>query len=56
MKKKKTAGGESPILKERSQAEKIVFFIVGVIFTLYAVSLIYPFVWVFINSLKGALE
>ncbi len=57
MKRKKSAVSEvSPILSERSRAEKIVFSIVFAIFCLYSLSLIYPFVWVFINSLKGSLE
>ncbi len=56
MSRKRTEGEESPILKERSRIEKVIFPIVVVIFTLYSFSLIYPFVWVFINSLKGSLE
>lgn len=44
------------ILNQRSAQEKIVFGIVFVIFVLYAISLIAPFVLLMINSLKGGME
>ena len=47
---------EGSILSKRGKGEKIVFAIVFVIFVLYAVSLIAPFLFLFINSLKGGLE
>lgn len=43
-------------LNKRSLGEKIVIGIVFVIFFLYAASLIYPFIWLIINSLKDGLE
>lgn len=46
----------SPAVTGRSRGEKVIFAIVFVLFLLYAISLIYPFVWMFINSLKGSLE
>lgn len=39
-------------MKKRSRAEKIVLPVVFVIFVLYAFSLVYPFLWMFVNSLK----
>lgn len=56
MRKKKMNDNVSSVLSGRSRGEKIVFAIVFAIFVLYAASLIYPFVWAFINSLKGSLE
>lgn len=44
------------ILNQRSAQEKIVFGIVFVIFALYAISLITPFVLLTINSLKDGME
>ena len=44
------------ILNQRSMQEKIVFGIVFVIFALYAISLIAPFVLLAINSLKDGME
>ena len=46
----------SIVIRGRSRVEKVIFPIVFVIFLLYAISLIYPFVWLFLNSLKGSLE
>jgi ABC-type glycerol-3-phosphate transport system permease component len=40
----------------RSQSEKIVMWIVFFIFLIYAVTLVYPFVWMLINSLKTTFE
>ena len=40
------------ILTVRSRGEKILFAIVFVIFVVYAASLIYPFIWMFLGSLK----
>ena len=56
MAKRKQKENTSPVLTKRTRGEKLVFAVVFLIFTLYALSLIYPFVWTFINSLKGSLE
>ena len=40
----------------RFSAAKTVTWIVTVIFILYTISMIYPFVWAFLMSLKGKLE
>ena len=37
----------SIVIRGRSRVEKVIFPIVFVIFLLYAISLIYPFVWLF---------
>lgn len=47
---------ESYILTVRSRGEKILFAIVFVIFVVYAASLIYPFIWMFLSSLKTSTE
>lgn len=47
---------EESILTQRNKAEKILFGIVFVVFFLYAVSLVFPFVFMFLSSLKGSLE
>lgn len=56
MSRKKKEEEYPSILKERSPQEKGIFIVVFVIFVLYSVSLIYPFIWMFINSMKGATE
>lgn len=48
----KKKDGDAHILKVRNKAERIVFFVVFIFFVLYAVSLIYPFLWLIIASLK----
>ena len=47
---------DKTILNRRSTSEKIVYPIISVLFALYAVTLLYPFVWMFVNSLKGMVE
>ncbi len=47
---------ENYILYSRSKGEKIVYCIVFVIFLGYALSLIFPFLWLIINSLKDGAE
>lgn len=47
---------DKTILNRRSTSEKIVYPIISVVFSLYAVTLLYPFIWMFINSLKGMVE
>lgn len=44
------------VLTKRNKGEKILFGIVFAIFVLYAVSLLMPFLYLLINSLKGSLE
>lgn len=43
---------ESSILYQRSRGEKVLFGIVFALFFLYAASLIFPLLWLFINSLQ----
>ena len=40
------------IFEKRTTAQRVVFVIVFVLFVVYAVSLLYPFIWSFYNSLK----
>ena len=40
----------------KGKSEKIVFAVFFVIFFLYALSLLYPMVWMFFSSLKKSLE
>ena len=47
---------ENHILYAKSGIEKILFAVVFVLFLLYALSMIYPFVWLVINSLKEGAE
>ncbi len=55
-KRKKMKDDGSFALKQRSVSTKLVFGVVFAIFFLYAITLIYPFVILFINSLKDGLE
>lgn len=43
-------------LFNKSRREKIVFTVVEIIFALYAIVLVYPFVWAFLSSLKSNTE
>lgn len=57
LKKKRFLKDDSAFaLKQRSKSAKIVFAIVFVVFMLYAITLVYPFVILFINSLKDGVE
>ena len=47
---------EGSILSKRGRGAKILFGIIFVIFLLYAISLLLPFVFLITNSLKGSLE
>lgn len=47
---------EVSILNKRSSAEKILFAIMFAIFAVHAFTLIFPFVWMFMSSLKGGTE
>lgn len=52
----KASKDTAAVLKSRTKETKILFICVFVIFTIYAISLIFPFVVLLINSLKGGLE
>lgn len=47
---------EHSLLFKRTKLQKVIFVIVFIIFCIYALSLIFPFVWVFLMSLKDGLE
>lgn len=47
---------DSNILSKRSGAEKVLFGVVFAFFVLYALSLILPFLFLFLNSMKTGLE
>ena len=47
---------EASILSKRSKKEKVLFAVVFVLFALYALSLIFPFLYMFMNSLKSSNE
>ena len=49
---KKLLKKEKSILYSRSKGEKVLFAIFFIVFLCYAVSLVYPFVWLIGNSLK----
>ena len=40
---------------KRTRAETIIFVVIFILFVLYAISLVYPFVWAFISSLKDGM-
>ncbi len=44
------------VMKNRTKSAKILFGCVFVLFTVYAISLLYPFFLLFTNSLKGGIE
>ena len=47
---------DSFIFTNRSRGEKVVYAIISCIFALYAFTLIYPFFWMIINSLKSGVQ
>ena len=53
--RRKKAGADY-VLTKRSVAQKILFFIVGIFFVLYAVSILFPVFWLLMNSLKDSTE
>lgn len=55
-KKKMKIGKEGSILYSRGKAEKALFAVVFVIFTLYSITLLFPFYYLILNSFKGAYE
>lgn len=43
--------------EERMEAgQRVLFTIIFVLFVLYAITLLYPVIWMFMSSLKGSLE
>lgn len=57
--KKKNAGSmsnESAILKKRSPKEQVLFGFVFALFLIYAFTLVFPFIYMFLNSLKDPYE
>lgn len=52
----KKARKDVSILNKRNRGEKVLFVVVFVLFTVYAISLILPFLYLLSNSLKGGLE
>ena len=52
----KKIGRENSILYRRTRGEQVLFIVVFILFVLYALSLVYPFVWLIINSLKPPLQ
>lgn len=53
---KKRDSDISTLLFKRSGGEKLIFAFAFLLFVLYAVIMIAPFIWLFISSLKGGLE
>ena len=56
LKKMKKLTEDRSILNKRKGAEKIVFGIVCVLFAVYAISLIYPLLWLVVNSFKSSKD
>ena len=48
--------GKDSVLFTKTRGEKIVYSIVFIIFSFYAVSMLVPFVWMFINACKDGTE
>ncbi len=46
---------ESSVLFKRSKVEKVIFAIVFVVFAAYAVSLVFPFLWLIVNSFQDKI-
>ncbi len=55
-KESKINPNNSSILSKRSAGEKAVFTVAFLLFVIYALILVLPIVWLFINSFKGGLE
>jgi ABC-type glycerol-3-phosphate transport system permease component len=54
MKKKAKTTGDVGLLNKRTASEKIVFAIIFTVFMIYAISIIYPLIYLIINSLQDA--
>lgn len=46
----------SSLLSKRGTGERIIYVVIFFLFVIYALALLLPFVWLFINSFKGGLE
>ena len=55
-KQKVKVDSDASILTKRGPGMKVLFAVVFVIFTIYAISLLFPFVFLLINAFKGSLE
>ena len=53
---KDNSDNDAGVLTQRTKSEKVLFGFVFAIFSIYAVSLIYPIVWMLINSFQDPLE
>lgn len=53
---KKRDSDISTLLFKRSGKEKIIFVVAFILFALYTITMVAPFIWLFISSLKGGLE
>ena len=47
---------EKSAIEKRTKAEKSVFLVVFILFTIYSITLVYPFIWTFLSSLKTNSE
>ena len=54
--KNKVGSDTAAVLKSRTKGSKVLFTCMFILFSIYSLSLIFPFVTLFINSLKGGLE
>lgn len=53
---KEISTNDAGVLTQRSKSEKVLFGVVFVIFAIYSTSLIYPIVWMLINSFQDPLD
>ena len=44
------------ILQKRTKGERAVYVVVFILFLIYMISMIYPFLWMFVNSLKPFVD
>ena len=54
-KKYKISKEESAVLYKRSKGEKVIYVIMFCIFFVYAVSLVFPFLWLLVNSFQNRI-
>ncbi|MCL2752388.1 MAG: hypothetical protein FWE62_06515, partial [Firmicutes bacterium] len=55
-KKQSVKADKSSLMYKRVPLERVVYGVVFALFSLYVVSLVFPFVWIFVNSLKTNLQ
>ncbi len=53
---KKKQEDVSAVLFQRNAGEKLLYFIAGLILTIWCISLLYPYTWLLINSLEDAVK